>query len=138
MCGERKDDPVSEPTQDPHLTAVGADAAAPVRQAHDWSPIPPAQVRSRWRARIVAMRRPAGSLALPAVAATATTYFADLLPREDTAMALGLTALVVVYDSVVAVCRTWEKVRGGAERPASADGRASEAARPGAGPRRAG
>ncbi|UUU25531.1 hypothetical protein [Streptomyces sp. DSM 40750] len=127
---------MNEPSQDPHLAAVGADVAPP-QQAHDWSPFPPAQVRSRWRARIAAVRRPVGSFALPAVAVTATTYFADLLPREDSAMAFGLTALVVVYDTVIAVCRTWEKVRGGPERPVLADGRTDDSARHGLGPRRA-
>ncbi|MFM9593147.1 hypothetical protein ACKI1J_33780 [Streptomyces scabiei] len=128
---------MNEPSQDPHLAAVGADAAAVSQQVHDWSLFPPPQVRSRWRARIAAVRRPVGSLALPAVAVTATTYFADLLPREDSAMAFGLTTLVVVYDTVIAVCRTWEKTRGGPEGPASSDGQANDAARHGLGPRRA-
>ncbi|WP_200309118.1 hypothetical protein [Streptomyces adelaidensis] len=128
---------MNEPSQDPHLAAVGADMAGPARQEPDWSLFPPAQVRSRWRARIAAVRRPVGSLALPAVAATAGTYFADLLPREDTGMALGLTALVVVYDTVIAVCRAWEKVRGGPERLAAVDERANDPARHGPGPRRA-
>lgn len=59
--------------------------------------------------RLVDQRRPAGTLALPAIATTGTLHFTHALHDSDTVMALGLTTLTVVYDAVIAICRTWHK-----------------------------
>ncbi|WAU82467.1 hypothetical protein O1Q96_23615 [Streptomyces sp. Qhu-G9] len=53
------------------------------------------------------MRKAVGTLALPAIATTSSLYFTHVLPHSDAPIALGLTGLVVLYDSVIAVCRTW-------------------------------
>ncbi|WP_371572612.1 hypothetical protein [Streptomyces sp. NBC_01314] len=74
-----------------------------------FSVIPPKDVRACWYTNIKAIRRPAGTLAVPAIAATATLHFTHVLHDSDTVMALGLTALTVGYDAVIAVCRTWHK-----------------------------
>ncbi|WP_331739954.1 hypothetical protein OG613_44910 (plasmid) [Streptomyces sp. NBC_00015] len=55
------------------------------------------------------IRRPAGSLALPAIATTATLHFTHTLHHSDSPMALALTTLTVGYDAVIALCRTWQK-----------------------------
>ncbi|KFF99130.1 hypothetical protein IQ62_20835 [Streptomyces scabiei] len=55
-------------------------------------------------------RRPAGTLAIPAIATTGSLYYTGLTPHSDAPMTLGLTALVVFYDAVIAVCRTWRSV----------------------------
>ncbi|MEU3794734.1 hypothetical protein AB0F07_33920 [Streptomyces fructofermentans] len=88
-----------------HLSLI--DPQGPNGPAPSWSFVPPRAVRRRFYGRIANLRRPPGTLALPAVAATATLYFTDVLPHADAPMALGLTGLVVLYDSVIAVCRTW-------------------------------
>lgn len=74
-----------------------------------FSVIPPKDVWARWFRQIKAFRRPAGSLALPAIATTGTLHFTHVLHDSDTVMALGLTTLTVVYDAVIAICRTWHK-----------------------------
>lgn len=62
-----------------------------------------------WYHRAKTIRRPAGSLALPAIATTATLYFTHTLHYNDSLMALALTTLTVTYDAVITVCRTWQK-----------------------------
>ncbi|MGW7260504.1 hypothetical protein [Streptomyces sp. NPDC054834] len=99
-------------TNDNPLSLVARDAVngnAP--QSNNWfKVIPPRDVRDRWLAKLKNTRRPAGSLALPAIATTSSLYFSHNLPHSDTAMALGLTTLVVGYDAVIAICCTWIKV----------------------------
>ncbi|MDN0198474.1 hypothetical protein [Streptomyces sp. S.PNR 29] len=73
-----------------------------------FSVIPPKQVWARWYRTARAIRRPAGSLALPAIATTATLHFTHVLQHSDSLMAFGLTTLTVGYDAVIAVCRTWQ------------------------------
>lgn len=74
-----------------------------------FSVIPPKDIWARWYTSIKTIRRPAGTLALPAIATTATLHFTHVLHDSDTVMALGLTALTVGYDAVIALCRTWHK-----------------------------
>lgn len=74
-----------------------------------FSVIPPKDVRARWYSSIRAIRRPAGTLAVPAIATTGVLHFTGVLRDGDTVMALGLTALTVGYDAVIAICRTWQK-----------------------------
>ncbi|MEU4653732.1 hypothetical protein AB0G32_07280 [Streptomyces sp. NPDC023723] len=74
-----------------------------------FSVIPPKAVRARWYRRATGLRRPAGTLALPAIATTAALYFTRTLHDSDTAMAFGLTTLTVAYDAVIALCRTWRE-----------------------------
>ncbi|MFE6946122.1 hypothetical protein [Streptomyces chartreusis] len=74
-----------------------------------FSVIPPKDVRTRWYRKTKTFRRPAGTLALPAIATTATLYITHGLHDSDTVMALGLTTLTVFYDAVIAICRTWQK-----------------------------
>lgn len=90
-----------------HLSLV-TDEAAP---ATGWrfSIIPPKDVWTTWYHRAKTIRRPAGSLALPAIATTATLYFTHTLHYNDSLMALALTTLTVTYDAVITVCRTWQK-----------------------------
>ncbi|MER5405685.1 hypothetical protein [Streptomyces sp. NPDC002769] len=76
-----------------------------------WSLIPPRAVRQLLYKRLKNVRRPAGTLALPAITTTSTLYFTHVMPHSDAPVALGLTGLVVLYDSVVTVCRTWHKTR---------------------------
>ncbi|MFE9684037.1 hypothetical protein ACFYXC_29395 [Streptomyces sp. NPDC002701] len=90
-----------------HLTLIDPDSNTGPTPA--WSLIPPRAVRRRLYRTIRTIRRPAGTLALPAVATTGTLYFTHVLPHGDAPFALGLTALVVLYDSVVTVCRTWQR-----------------------------
>lgn len=95
-----------------------------------WSFIPPKEVRRRYLARIRAVRRPAGSLALPTIAGTTWAWSAGSLPHGDTTTALCLAGLVVFYDTVRAVCRTWQSVHGaGAARAGADDGRAARTRR---------
>ncbi len=74
-----------------------------------FSVIPPKNVRANWYRAIKTIRRPPGTLALPAIATTATLHFTHVLHDSDTVMALGLTTLTVAYDAVIALCRTWYK-----------------------------
>ncbi|MFE4824784.1 hypothetical protein ACFRFU_52350 [Streptomyces sp. NPDC056704] len=90
-----------------HLTLI--DSESETGQSPAWTLIPPKAVRQQLYKKIKGVRRPAGTLALPAIGTTATAYFTHTLPHSDTVMALGLTSLVVFYDSVTAVCRTWHK-----------------------------
>ncbi|MFI8191630.1 hypothetical protein ACIF8T_22895 [Streptomyces sp. NPDC085946] len=80
--------------------------------------LPPKEVRSRWARKLKSLRRPTGSLALPAIATTAGLHFTGTIGSGDSLMAFGLTSLVVGYDSVVAVTRTRRETAGH-----SADGR---------------
>ncbi|MER8226361.1 hypothetical protein ABTZ58_38890 [Streptomyces sp. NPDC094143] len=73
-----------------------------------FSVIPPKDVWARWYTNIKAARRPADTLAIPAIA-TATLHFTHVIQDGDSLMALGLTALTVGYDAVIAICRTWHK-----------------------------
>lgn len=74
-----------------------------------FSVIPPKEVWSRWYIKIKAARRPVGTLAIPAIATTATLHFTHVIQDSDSLMAFGLTALTVGYDAVIAVCRTRHK-----------------------------
>lgn len=47
-------------------------------------------------------RRPAGTLALAAIAATGTLHFTHVLHHSDPLVAIGLTTLTVAYDAVIA------------------------------------
>ncbi|MEU4039774.1 hypothetical protein [Streptomyces collinus] len=71
--------------------------------------IPPRDVRSRWARQLKQARRPARSLALPAIATTASLHFTGTIHSGDRIMAFGLTSLIVGYDAVIAVCRTWRQ-----------------------------
>ncbi|MEU0037865.1 hypothetical protein [Streptomyces sp. NPDC006333] len=88
---------------EPHSTDTGPGPA--------WSLIPPRAVRQLLYKRLKNVRRPGGTLALPAITTTSTLYFTHVMPHSDAPVALGLTALVVLYDSVVTVCRTWYRTR---------------------------
>ncbi|MGV9420001.1 hypothetical protein ACWDO6_21180 [Streptomyces sp. NPDC003674] len=89
------------------LVSVNGNAA----QSNHWFKIiPPKDVRDRWLAKLKNTRRPSGSLALPAITTTSSLYFSHTLPHSDTTMALGLTTLIVGYDAVITVCRTWIKI----------------------------
>ncbi|MEU8851939.1 hypothetical protein AB0C70_38235 [Streptomyces sp. NPDC048564] len=96
-----------------HLTLIpdASDSDEPTTISSGWrfSVIPPKDVRARWYKKIKTFRRPAGTLALPAIAATGTLHFTHTLHDSDTVMALGLTTLIVFYDGVIAICRTWQK-----------------------------
>ncbi|MFH8284033.1 hypothetical protein [Streptomyces antibioticus] len=102
-----------------HLNLV-TDEPAP---ATGWrfSVVPPKDVWTTWYRTAKTVRRPAGSLALPAIATTATLHFTHTLHRGDSLMALGLTALTVGYDAVIAVCRTRRKTAD-QQHPAVPDG----------------
>lgn len=90
-----------------HLTLVtGIDGGDPPNTGWRFSIIPPQDVRARWYRKIKTLRRPAGSLALPAIATTGTLHFTHVLHHSDTLMALALTALTVGYDAVIAICHT--------------------------------
>ncbi|MEV0696017.1 hypothetical protein [Streptomyces sp. NPDC050388] len=89
------------------LTLVGNDGSGDQPSNSNWfKVIPPKHVRDRWAHKIKALRRPIGSLALPAIAATATLHFTHTIEAGDSLMAFGLTSLIVGYDTTVAVCRT--------------------------------
>lgn len=85
------------------------DEPTPASSGWRFSVIPPKDVRARWYRKVKTFRRPAGTLALPALAATGTLHFTHTLHDSDTVMALGLTTLIVFYDGVIAICRTWHK-----------------------------
>ncbi|MDX3310792.1 hypothetical protein P1S61_17295 [Streptomyces sp. ME08-AFT2] len=89
-----------------HLSLVTDE---PASNGWRFSVIPPKQVWTTWYHRAKTIRRPAGSLALPATATTATLHFTHAMHDSDSLMALALTTLVVSYDAVVTVCRTWQK-----------------------------
>jgi len=74
-----------------------------------FSVIPPKDVWAQWYTSLKAARRPAGTLAIPAIATAATLHFTHVIQDSDTLMTLGLTALTVGYDAVIAICRTWHK-----------------------------
>ncbi|CAL9673921.1 hypothetical protein SUDANB176_07619 (plasmid) [Streptomyces sp. enrichment culture] len=82
-----------------------------------FSVIPPKDVRANWYRAIKTIRRPPGTLALPAIATTATLHFTHVLHDSDTVMALGLTTLTVAYDAVIALCRTWHKTSNLSQQP---------------------
>ncbi|MGW0801241.1 hypothetical protein [Streptomyces sp. NPDC002692] len=95
-------------------------------KADKWLQIlPPKEVRVRWKNNLQAFQRPLGTLAVPAIATTAGLEFTHHLHHGDTVMALGLTALAVGYDAVIAVCRTWIKI----SRPEAADAEATASAK---------
>ncbi|MEH0544557.1 hypothetical protein QA802_16120 [Streptomyces sp. B21-105] len=105
--------PTGEPARLPkdsdvtdHLSIVTDEPAA---SGWRFSVIPPKQMWSTWYQRAKTIRRPAGSLALPAIATTATLHFTHTMHHGDSLMALALTTLTVSYDGVIAVCRTWQK-----------------------------
>lgn len=114
---------MDDTTQDTPLTLVadgggasgGAASAAP---DYLWTLFPPKAVRRRCFARVRSLRRPVGTLAVPAIAGTGAAYFTGVLSHADTPVALGLAALAVFHDAVTAVCRTWQHTRGGAAAPA--------------------
>ena len=90
------------------LTLLGADAEGDDDQSTTgwrFSVIPPKTVWARWYRTAKTLRRPAGTLALPAIATTAALHFSHVLHDSDTIMTLGLTTLTVAYDAVIAVCR---------------------------------
>ncbi|MFD6491609.1 hypothetical protein ACFV99_08255 [Streptomyces sp. NPDC059944] len=93
-------------------SADTTDAADTTQQGARWrfSVVPPKDIRTEMYRKLKAVRRPSGTLALPAIATTAGLHFTHVLHHGDDFMALGLTALVVGYDAVIAVCRTWVKV----------------------------
>jgi hypothetical protein len=91
------------------LPETQGDAPQPGTPGWRFSVIPPRAVRARWYRRATGLRRPAGTLALPAIAITTALHFTRVLHDSDTAMALGLTALTVAYDAVIALCRTWRE-----------------------------
>ncbi|MEU5242676.1 hypothetical protein AB0G81_00860 [Streptomyces asoensis] len=90
-----------------HLSLV-TDEPAPT-SGWRFSIFPPKHVWTTWYHSAKTIRRPAGSLALPAIATTATLHFTHTLPHSDSRMALALTTLTVGYDAVITVCRTWHK-----------------------------
>ncbi|WP_326723234.1 MULTISPECIES: hypothetical protein [unclassified Streptomyces] len=93
------------------LTLINGTEANTTEQGTKWrfSVIPPKDVRTEVYRKLKAVRRPSGTLALPAIAATGSLHFTHVLHDSDSLMALGLTALLVGYDAVIAVCRTWIK-----------------------------
>ncbi|MEU1536300.1 hypothetical protein [Streptomyces fagopyri] len=113
-------DPLALVTQ----VATAAITAGDSGKADKWQAFPPKEVRVRWMNNLKAIRRPSGSLALPAIATTAGLEFTHTLHHGDTVTDLGLTALVVGYDDVIAVCRTWIKI----SSPAAADAEATASA----------
>ncbi|MFG2276042.1 hypothetical protein ACGFNY_40560 [Streptomyces chartreusis] len=101
------------------LTLVDSGENSDPTSTSNWfKVIPPKHVRERWARKIKALRRPTGSLALPAIATTATLHFTNTIDAGDSLMAFGLTSLIVGYDTTIAVCRT--------KRVHSADTTASE------------
>lgn len=95
-----------------NLTLIPDTSQGDQRQASPgwrFSVIPPKDVWARWYTNIKTARRPAGTLAIPAIATTATLHFAHVIQDSDTLMMLGLTTLTVGYDAVIAICRTWHK-----------------------------
>ncbi|MFJ3658408.1 hypothetical protein ACIPPR_34555 [Streptomyces nigra] len=91
---------------DTPLALVDNDTPHDPSSSSNWfKVIPPKHVRERWARKIKAMRRPIGSLALPAIATTATLHFTHTIQAGDSLMAFGLTSLIVGYDTTIAVCR---------------------------------
>ncbi|RSO05761.1 hypothetical protein DMH26_07630 [Streptomyces sp. WAC 05379] len=89
------------------LALVGSDGSGDPSSTSNWfKVIPPKHVRERWARKIKGLRRPIGSLALPAIATTAVLHFSNTIEAGDSLMAFGLTSLVVGYDTAIAVCRT--------------------------------
>ncbi|MGF0174536.1 hypothetical protein ACQF36_29765 [Streptomyces sp. Marseille-Q5077] len=89
------------------LTLVDSGENADPSSSSNWfKVIPPKHVRERWARKIKALHRPIGSLALPAIATTATLHFTNTIEAGDSLMAFGLTSLIVGYDTTIAVCRT--------------------------------
>jgi hypothetical protein len=93
----------------PALTAVNGTTPTIHTACARWSPIPPKPVRKAAYQRLKKARRPVGTLAVPAIATTGSLYYTGVIAHSDGAMTLGLTALVVFYDSVIAVCRSWHR-----------------------------
>ncbi|MFJ9634453.1 hypothetical protein ACIRU8_42850 [Streptomyces sp. NPDC101175] len=90
-----------------HLTLLNGTSTA--TSGWRFSVIPPKHVWARWMRTFKTLRRPGGTLALPAITTTATLHFTHTLQHSDNFMALGLTALTVGYDAVIVICRTWQK-----------------------------
>ncbi|MER5201274.1 hypothetical protein ACWD3J_48220 [Streptomyces sp. NPDC002755] len=90
-----------------HLSLV-TDEPAPT-SGWRFSIIPPKDMWTTWYHSAKTIRRPAGSLALPAIATTATLHFTHTLHHSDSLMALALTTLTVGYDAVITLSRTWQK-----------------------------
>ncbi|MET7437041.1 hypothetical protein [Streptomyces sp. NPDC005568] len=96
-----------------HLTLIDVgDSPAPAEATTAWfRVIPPKDVRAELYRKIKAVRRPTGSLALPAIATTAGLHFSNTIHDSDSLMAFGLTALLVGYDAVNGLCRTWLRTK---------------------------
>lgn len=93
------------------LTALSGAPSPSETVAARWSPIPPRAVRQAVYQWVKEARRPAGTLAVPAMATVGSLYYSGVIPHGDAPMALGLTALTVFYDAVIVVCRTWQSTR---------------------------
>ncbi|MEG3632102.1 hypothetical protein [Streptomyces poriticola] len=90
----------------PLTLVASSDSSDPSASSNWFKVIPPKPVRERWARKIKALRRPTGSLALPAIATTAILHFTNTIEASDSVMAFGLTSLIVAYDATIAVCRT--------------------------------
>lgn len=90
----------------PSLAAVNGTTPTIQTAGARWSPIPPKPVRKAAYQRLKEARRPVGTLAVPAIATAGSLYYTGVIAHTDGPMTLGLTALVVFYDSVIAVCRS--------------------------------
>jgi hypothetical protein len=95
---------------DPLALVTDQDSDSPSHTGWHFSIIPPKDVWASWYRHAKTLRRPTGSLALPAITTTGTLHFTHVLHHSDTAIALGLTTLTVGYDAVVTTCRTWQKI----------------------------
>jgi hypothetical protein len=93
--------------------------SSPPHAGWHFSVIPPKDVWVRWYGRAKNLRRPTGSLALPAIATTGTLHFTHVLHHDDTLMALALTTLTVGYEAVITICRTWQKTTASAQHSAT-------------------
>ncbi|MFJ1964044.1 hypothetical protein [Streptomyces massasporeus] len=91
----------------PALTAVNGTTPIIHTAGARWSPIPPKAVRKAAYQRLKKARRPVGTLAVPAIATAGSLYYTGVIPHTDGPMTLGLTALIVFYDSVIAISRSW-------------------------------
>ncbi|MGW1627139.1 hypothetical protein [Streptomyces sp. NPDC002172] len=102
--------PAKDSAVNDHLTLItGDDDDDPPATGWRFSIMPPKEVWARWYRYAKNLRRPTGSLALPAIATTGTLHFTHTLHHSDTAVALVLTTLTVSYDAVITICRTWQK-----------------------------
>lgn len=101
---------LKDPDVNEHLTLLDGLDPHPAEQNPKWfRVIPPKHVRAEIYRKIKAVRRPPGSLALSSVSATATLHFTHTVHGTDSLMAFGLTTLVVGYDAIHTLSRTWLK-----------------------------